>query len=520
MINLKYIFIGACLLFMFSSCYKDKGNYVYTEINEIEISNIPDQINVLGNIDTLKIQPKIYSKVDGEITSATDKYTFNYAYNGVVSGGEVSYVSLDSTYAKDLNYFVTLAPKVYDMTFVVTDKKTGIQKLKTFKLNVTSSVTEGWMVLCNEGPAERVRLDMISVISSDRSLQAFDLGTVLGLPSIQKGTKLSYVYQNPLTAKISILTENDGGYNMDQATLQSGPTYSMLFDFGDKQQNCKPQNLQRISSGYYFTVDGANDAYSMYYLQAGSIFQFPVNNTFGNRKAEFKVSKYFAADAKASGGSNSVLGYDITNKRFVNWSSARNTLMLPFDASSEPLFSYNTGKDIVYMEPTLYANSTAFTILEKDNKRYLYGITFVPASPVGRFEQSYYAELNIPEINKANIFAFHSALPYMFYAVDTKIYQYDIVSKTTKLMKDFGDEKVTMLKFNLFRFNVTTKPQDILEQQYDLLVGTVDERLPEKSNGILRFYDVPPLNGDLAQIKEYRGFAKIKDVVYKETPKI
>ena len=34
---------------------------------------------------------------------------------------------------------------------------------------------EGWMVLCNEGAQNRVRLDMISVLSKERTLPAYDL---------------------------------------------------------------------------------------------------------------------------------------------------------------------------------------------------------------------------------------------------------------------------------------------------------------------------------------------------------
>ena len=42
-------------------------------------------------------------------------------------------------------------------------------------MKVTSSTYEGWLVLCNEGEEERVRMDMISVISADRIEPAYDL---------------------------------------------------------------------------------------------------------------------------------------------------------------------------------------------------------------------------------------------------------------------------------------------------------------------------------------------------------
>ncbi|ERJ60022.1 PKD-like family lipoprotein [Sphingobacterium paucimobilis] len=503
---------------LIASCYKDKGNYDYSEYNSIQIQDIPDQINVLGNIDTLTLNPKIVSLHEGEIAADNDNYSFAYVRDLNVSAGKMGFIALDSTFSKDLNYFVNLTPKMYDISFIVTDKRTGVQTFKPFKLNVGSAVTEGWMVLCNEGAEQRVRLDMVSVISPTRSVQAFDLAEPLGLPKLNKGTKMSYLYRNPITAKITIVTENQGAYDLLQQNLQSGATFNLLHEFGNKTENCKPQNIQRTASGHYIIIDGDNNAYSQQYTTVGPMFEFPVNTSLGDRKPEFKMSKYIVADAKASGGSNAVLGYDITNKRFVNWSSGRRTSVLPFTDPEQALFSYNTGKDIVYMESTLFANSTAYTILEKDGKRSLHGIRFVAANPVGRFEQSLYRDLDLPNIQQAKFFAFHSTLPYMFYASGSKLYQYDYIANTNKLMKDFGKEHISMLKFNLFRFNITTKPQTMLNQQYDLIVGTTDADLPEKSHGTLRFFNVPPLNEDLTIIKEYKGFADIVDVAYKEVP--
>ncbi|MBL1409431.1 PKD-like family lipoprotein [Sphingobacterium faecale] len=515
--KIKYITYVIASFYLFSSCYKDKGNYNYSAANVLEIGNIPDQIHVLGNVDTLKITPTIKSALEGEILGDNKNYSFTYAIDGSVKAGDLSYVAIDSTYPKDLNYFIKLAPKIYDVNFVVKDNRTGLETLKPFKLNVASAVSEGWMVLCNEGASERVRLDMIAVVSPTRSVQAFDLTASNGLPPITQGGRLIFLYDTQTRAKIGILTKSDGGYNLTNSTLSSGPSYNMLYEFGNKSANCMPQNIQATSSGYHVAVDGDNDVYTLYMYVAGPIYQFPVNTLTGNRKAEFKVSPYIAADPKPSNGSNSVLAYDITNKQFVNWSSGRNTMMATMEnPSSNKLFDYKTGKNLVYMDATLYGNSRAYAILEKDNKYSLYGISFIPASPVGLFEQSYYAELNIPEIEKAHSFAFHSTLPYMFYAAGSKLYQYDIVSRQNKVIKDFGDENISMLKFNLFKYTVKGKTQEYYDQQYQLIVGLENKQLPAESCGKVQFYEVPPLNADLTLIKEYKGFAKVKDVTYKE----
>ena len=45
-----------CLLI--SSCYDDEGNYDYRELDELEITNIPDEISVLAHAEYIQINPK------------------------------------------------------------------------------------------------------------------------------------------------------------------------------------------------------------------------------------------------------------------------------------------------------------------------------------------------------------------------------------------------------------------------------------------------------------------------------
>ncbi len=511
--NLIWILIP---ISFFLSCAKDLGNYSYSENNDITIENIPDEINVLAGVDTLKLQPKIVSKQDGIITKDNPNYSFVYASKGIRVDKTMNYTALDSTYPMNLSYFIDLAPDDYPLNFVVTDKRTGIQTTKSFKLKVGSAVSQGWMVLSNEGQGRRLRMDMISIISSNRVLQAFDVLAVLGMPVLYNATKIVNVKRNPINSQLGVLTANDGGWKMDESDLRSYTGYDFINNFGDKSSNPKPMVIQGTNS-YHLTVDQNNNSYALNYNRAGGIFEFPINTTINSIPPQFKVSKHFAVDLRVSGASNSALFYDIDNKRFIDWSGGRSTISVPLTNPAQPLFDYNTGKDLVYMESSLYGNSTAYSILKKNGQYSLYGINFVPASPVGRFEQSYYADLNIPEIEKATVFAFHSNLPYMFYAADSKVYQYDLVTKSAKVMLTLENEKVTTLKFNIFRFNFPNKTQEYINQQFDLIVGSTVSGLPEKSSGVLRFYSVPPLNGALVLSKPvYRGFAEITDVVFKE----
>ena len=77
-------------------------------------------------------------------------------------------------------------------------------------MKVTSSTYEGWLVLCNEGEEERVRMDMISVISADRIEPAYDLLSLLGLPDLKKATKIGFYPAPVATGDVIYLMSEEG----------------------------------------------------------------------------------------------------------------------------------------------------------------------------------------------------------------------------------------------------------------------------------------------------------------------
>ena len=95
---------------------------------------------------------------------------------------------MDLNPAKTL-IWITLAfvANTYIGWFSVTDKRSGVQTSATFDIKVSSLTYEGWMVLCNEGEQERVRMDMISVISAERVIPAYDVLTPAGVAGVETG---------------------------------------------------------------------------------------------------------------------------------------------------------------------------------------------------------------------------------------------------------------------------------------------------------------------------------------------
>ena len=77
-----------------------------------------------------------------------------------------------------------------------------------------------------------------------------------------------------------------------------------------------------------------------------------------------------------------------------------------------------------------------------------------------------------------------------------------------------------MLKFNLYRQcslkDLSNQSDEFMARQYELMVGTYDNRVSGVNGGKLGFYKVDGTNNSITKRVEYSGFARIKDVRYRE----
>lgn len=142
-------------------------------------------------------------------------------------------------------------------------------------------------------------------------------------------------------------------------------------------------------------------------------------------------------------------------------------------------------------------------------------------SGAGFVQESVYENLNAPDFDKATVFAFHSQFPYMFYGVGNKVYLHNLGTNTTYEMTNVGlnaNEEVTMLKFNLYHNNYwwPEPTEEFMARQYELMVGTYDNSVSGVNGGKLGFYKVDGMNNSITKRVEYSGFARIKDVRYRE----
>ena len=158
----KIWLIGLLGIFLFESCYDDKGNYSYRAINEITVKHDffgDTTIRMYSFVDTLRVFPEISTSVNNDPD--------NYEYEWMAVGGDQT---IGGQYLlgkeKDLVYPITLPSQRYRVYFKIKDKSTGLTTISSLSLQLSTLFSQGWLVL-GEGDNGLAQLDMISTGGED-----------------------------------------------------------------------------------------------------------------------------------------------------------------------------------------------------------------------------------------------------------------------------------------------------------------------------------------------------------------
>lgn len=488
-----YLITMTMLLLLIASCMKDLGNYEYRDINEIGISGIENSYEVLVG-DHLVIRPEL------SFTQDDDKDPERYTYEWYTS----DYHRVDLGTTRNLDAQISLTPGDHEAHFRVTDQVTGVQWSKSFNINVQTSTYEGWMLLCDvDGTA---RLDMISLIRGEyipiQDVLAYT-GSALELEGAPVDLAFTHYLATP-NQRIYVTAKETGTTSIDSETFAWEPEYYLSYE-----------TLMSVPDKFGADFIQANGfMFSSYMWKDGNIYHY--NGLFGMRYSlpvnimagdvvEFQTAPFIASGFNMLASMQNSVFYDSTNKRFVRH-SATGSNCTPMPAGT--LFNYETGMDMVYMTENSYNNGQIFAILRNpvDSKYYLARMN----SANGSYTQSYWDEMSATDLHLAEHFAVSPEYGYIFYNVGSKLYQYDMSLKQSKLMMDTAPNQISLLRFRIFyltsRADLSTK----------LLLGTYDPSGPAASNGIFEMYTVPPVNQALELDERYTGFGKIVDVEYRE----
>ena len=486
------------------SCKKDLGNYDYTELNALEkINGLPAEVSAVYG-KSLKITPELKFTKDPNFDES--KYSFEWIYIGPNGLGGLKLFSLAKT--RNLDIIMQIVAGNYTAYYNITEQATGVKYSTKFNLKVVNEINEGWIMM-NEANG-KARVDMLSLNTNNDFDLIIDLLATTGSDLKLEGKPvMTYTYNTGVLVGPDAISyglyfgTDQGTTKVDPNSFKWTKTMSLSYEmYGDIPAGFYADVIRRQLGSAAYMI-GKGNAY--YYERAVNVYYSTPINYITAEKKGFEIEPFVAGDQSTAIGIN--IFYDKTNRRFVRHSgSAATSTTIPDPDAAQKLFSFNTGMDLLYMRWVSFNGGEVFSILKdpSSSKRYL--ARFNPVNNA----QSYYSEILATDFSNAEFYAINPEFGYIFYTVGSKIYQYDMVYKTTKLMADFGSKKISY--FNFYEFKSTTK----YTGSNKLMVGLYDTGVSNGTEGSLNIYTVPGLNGNIILDKSYSGFGRIKSLTYRE----
>lgn len=516
-----------------TSCYEDKGNYTYGELDEVTIT-LPEKIAALSKSEYIEFTPTVVSRFDGEITDANPDYEFgakiNYSHRNE-NNETVHWLDINEEKKLSVKYFADLPAADYTLWYSVTNKKTGVTYNAEGKVSVGSTTYAGWMVLSNNGADKKCRLDIIFNDSEGKPRCAYNL---LGAdaPNITDGVGLHFYPSIFSTSdqfgkrEAVYLLSHSGSYRLHNTTLLTQTSYNIKtleFIYGDPSK--VPGEPVAMANVYVYTTSAGGkalvtdngDFYMINQSGAGATFEYLRNTDVVGNPATYKVAPFIGAGMGRPSGYTALL-YDETNKRFMYWYVYNSEALTACeDPAENKKFSFKTGMDLVHMEGTKFSSNVVYSVLQDANRlRHVYAINMSGwGNPT---QEALYTGITAPNFNEATHYAFHSQYPLMFYSYGNKVYCYNLMTQavTDEITLD-ATESVTCTKFNLFQNNAANVPslKEIEDRQYELIVCSGNG---QENGGKVRFYYISE-QGKASLHEEFSGFGEeVVDVTYREHP--
>lgn len=453
--KLYYYTLALLSLILIGSCSKDLGNYEYSDINELKITNVSAEYTVRTGLDTLHIKPNISATID---QSDSSRYSFLW----ILRTGAVTRDTIG--YKRNLEYVVHLTPANYELYYRVQDKQTGVVWIANSKIVVSTSYARGLLIM-GEDEQGNAEAEMLSMLQND-TVHFKGLLSKSGLPALREPVSFLHTggYEN--FSKLWAFTKS-GSYYLDRSTLTATTSnnFSRLLYMSE---TISPETLHPIvlapqirtaagligSDLYRAMITVGGDIFAgVALLAGGDYYNNPVNRVATAQEVRLPAAPYLLYPI---GSMSNFMWYDTQNQRFLNFASigvATSSTVLADEGGS--IFPWNqpAGRSLVYAENTRNSdggstNGNSFAIMkDANNSHHIYKFYANGTNPAKR---NYYAVKSIAtDFDKAKFYAFSSNRSVVFYAVGNKLYAYDYNPNNEKIYQfpEITDE-ITMIKFD------------------------------------------------------------------------
>ncbi|WP_437918096.1 PKD-like family lipoprotein [Sphingobacterium sp. LRF_L2] len=458
----KYLSIIIPLLcnFLIISCYKDKSNYNYTEVDNIVIAGIEAEYSQITGADTLTINPIIQTTHD----------TTNFEYTWLLYDKDNNIDTIGKQ--RNLSFPIVKAPGEFKLLYFAKDKKTNLVANVTANLEVSSVYSKGHYILkeTSDGNTD------IDLLQDGGDLVSDILLKSQGATMNGKPRSLGILYNKPIidpetlgktTANcMGIITHNARVNILRVADMAKLGDHSSMF-FAEVENDVPYKFYTNYIYSVYLSSTGT-------YSVGGSgtgIYGSPTNSSISGASDQW-------AFVEASLG---FMYWDESNRRILynNYGSTTSTL------TSVNYPTSNLNYDCLHMGNYFGMVYILFKDRSDASKVYLYKVT--GSSPFS--VPSVTSVTEIPQNSKlktATYFANNAKTAQLIYFVaSNKLYAYDITTNSEMEVSPQGLPENETITYISNRYNYYTSPKQdyltiatYLNGEYKILMYNIVGGLP------------------------------------------
>ena len=532
-----YILIG--MMAAFVSCYDDKGNYEYHELEEVGIDTTGLGIQAeyaIMRYDTLRIAPNIY--FEGELVTDEEDAPLDYMWTifSATTGVGTNLVIDTIGYHMALDTIITRTGGNYYVQLAVTNRNDGIRQYYRTKVAVSEVFDGGWMVFYER--ADMPGYSDLSLVYNEWVKSYSKINRVYNnLYSENNGEPISGSPIRCLDIAVSLVSGNNYIGLCTNKTLvgvsENRMERALAFeDFfyqspGTEAPVWYGQHGSGVMSGYnseIFINDGTiyTNTYS-FSATEGRATKFGMP-----KRSEDGVGELAAWNAELAHGTNyGVVVYDQTNQcfRYAGFNSARLEHFGEQDVTAHNFDINKTGMTMLMSDWGKGASSGGalipfdYNIMAKDNERHLIVTNFSASKPSDNniCINTYKLTGKCGNINSATTMAASHVGSFIYYGAKNKLYRYAYdargMAKALWTAPNEGEE-VTCVRIMKY-YHGTVYGYGMVPNSDKLLhIATWNE---ETQEGHLYQYLIDPASGDFKSNKcyDYVIPGKVKDMAWK-----
>ena len=525
-------------LLSFSSCYDDKGNYDYHELESVVIDTtgtgmLPEYS--IMRFDKLHLSPKIY--FEGELVDDKSNVPLTYQWTifSATTGAGANNVSDVIGEERELDAEISRTGGNYYVQLVVTNQNDGIRKFFRIPVAVSEVFDGGWMVFYERADNPGYS-DLALIYTQWTKLNVNDNRSFTNVYEVTNGELLKGKPVRCLDIAVSLASGNNYVGLCTDYTLVGVSENDILkaleFNdfFHDPPASMEPvwygEHGSGVMSGQSSEVlINGNSIYTNTYSFSATEGR---NTKFGVPKFSDGIGQLAPWNAEVPNTLNyGIVVYDQTNQqfRYAAYNSAQLEEFAPQDLSITPFDVNNTGMTLVMADwgrgTSMGAGLRPFDyiIMEKGDQRYLAVLNFSSSKPsdtniaVGLYP----LDALCPGIKATTSMASSHVGSFIYYASGPSLYDfaYDSNQPATEVWRaPSEDEEVTCVRIMKY-YHGTVYGFGIVPTSDNLVhIATWNEKTKQ---GHLYQYLINPASGilDTSASFDYDIPGKVKDMAWK-----